>query len=193
MKIIGLTGGSGTGKSMVAQYLKQKGMYIIDADKIAHEILEKGKPAYYEAVRLFGNSILDENENIVRKKVGNIVFNDKQKLKKHTQYTHKYIIEEIRNLVKENLNKDFKAIVIDAPLLVEANLHKETDEVWAVYADKPIRLERIMERDNLTFEQAQSRIDSQMDWQELKKYADIIIYNNNDFEDVKKYIDTILK
>ena len=193
MKIIGLTGGSGTGKSIISEYLKQKGMYIIDADKIAHGILEKGKPAYYEVLELFGDTILDEDKNIIRRKLGDIVFNDKEKLKKHTKCTHKHIIAEIRKLIKENMQKCYKAIVIDAPLLVEAGLHKQTDEVWAIYADTPIRIERIMKRDNITFEQAKSRIDSQMDWQELKKYADVIIFNNESVEKVKKDIDNILE
>ncbi len=192
MKVIGLTGGSGTGKSFVSEYLVQKGMYIIDADKIAHSILEKGQLAYYEVIEIFGNTILDENKNIIRKKIGDIVFNNKELLKKHTKCTHKHIVVEIKKLIKENINRDFKAIIIDAPLLVEAGLHKEVDEIWAVYADTSIKIERIMKRDNITFEQAQSRINSQMSWQELKKYANVIIPNNGSIEELKKEIDDIL-
>lgn len=192
MKVIGLTGGSGTGKSFVSEYLVQKEMYIIDADKIAHSILEKGQPAYYEVIEIFGDTILDGNKNIIRKKIGDIVFNNKELLEKHTKCTHKHIVAEIKRLIKENINRDFKAIIIDAPLLVEAGLHKEADEVWAVYADISIRIERIMKRDNITFEMAQSRINSQMSWQELKKYADVIITNNGSIEELKKEIDNIL-
>lgn len=191
--IIGLTGGSGSGKSTVAEILKQHNMLIIDCDKIAHEIILKGNDAYIELINIFGENILDSSKQIDRKKLGNIVFKDKGKLNLLNECTHKHIVNKVKEIIKENLNnKDINAIVIDAPLLIEANLHTIVDEVWAVYADTDIRIQRLIKRDNITLEQAKERLQSQMSWVEMVTYADTIIYNNN-LDDMKKQIESILK
>lgn len=191
--IIGLTGGSGSGKSTVAEILKQHNMLIIDCDKIAHEIILKGNDAYIELINIFGENILDSSKQIDRKKLGNIVFKDKGKLNLLNECTHKHIVNKVKEIIKENLNnKDINSIVIDAPLLIEANLHTIVDEVWAVYADTDIRIQRLIKRDNITLEQAKERLQSQMSWVEMVTYADTIIYNNN-LDDMKKQIESILK
>lgn len=191
--IIGLTGGSGSGKSTVAEILKQHNMLIIDCDKIAHEIILKGNDAYIELINIFGENILDSSKQIDRKKLGNIVFKDKGKLNLLNECTHKHIVNKVKEIIKENLNnKDINAIVIDAPLLIEANLHTIVDEVWAVYADTDIRIQRLIKRDNITLEQAKERLQSQMSWVEMVTYVDTIIYNNN-LDDMKKQIESILK
>lgn len=191
--IIGLTGGSGSGKSTVAEILKQHDMLIIDCDKIAHEIILKGNDTYIELINIFGENILDSSKQIDRKKLGNIVFKDKGKLNLLNECTHKHIVNKVKEIIKENLNnKDINAIVIDAPLLIEANLHTIVDEVWAVYADTDIRIQRLIKRDNITLEQAKERLQSQMSWVEMVTYADTIIYNNN-LDDMKKQIDSILR
>ncbi len=184
--IIGLTGGSGSGKSTVAEILKQNQMFIIDCDKIAHDIILKGNDAYNELVEIFGDSILDSSKQIIRKKLGDIVFKDKAKLNLLNKCTHKHIIKKVNELI--NLNK---ISVIDAPLLIETNLHTISDRVLAVYADMDIRIQRIIKRDNITFEQANKRLQNQMRWNEMSSYADIIICNNN-LEQMKKQIDNIL-
>lgn len=190
--IIGLTGGSGSGKSTVAEILKQHNLLIIDCDKIAHEIILKGNDAYIELINIFGENILDSSKQIDRKKLGNIVFKDKGKLNLLNECTHKHIVNKVKEIIKENLNnKDINAIVIDAPLLIEANLHTIVDEVWAVYADTDIRIQRLVKRDNITLEQAKERLQSQMSWVEMVTYADTIIYNNN-LDDMKKQIESIL-
>lgn len=187
--IIGITGGSGSGKSAISAFLKAKGFLIIDADEIAHNIIKKGNKAYIEILKIFGNAILDNLDEIDRKKLGNIVFNDKNKLNLLTDCTHKHIIIEIKTIINNNLTKN---ILIDAPLLVESGLNKIVDEVWVVYSDISLRIDRIMERDNITYEQAKKRIECQMDWDELKSYADRIIYNNDDFNFTIKQIEQIL-
>lgn len=187
--IIGITGGSGSGKSAISAFLKAKGFLIIDADEIAHNIIKKGNKAYIEILKIFGNAILDNLDEIDRKKLGNIVFNDKNKLNLLTDCTHKHIIIEIKTIINNNLTKN---ILIDAPLLVESGLNKIVDEAWVVYSDISLRIDRIMERDNITYEQAKKRIECQMDWDELKSYADRIIYNNDDFNFTIKQIEQIL-
>lgn len=187
--IIGITGGSGSGKSAISAFLKAKGFLIIDADEIAHNIIKKGNKAYIEILKIFGNAILDNLDEIDRKKLGNIVFNDKNKLNLLTDCTHKHIIIEIKTIINNNLAKN---ILIDAPLLVESGLNKIVDEAWVVYSDISLRIDRIMERDNITYEQAKKRIECQMDWDELKSYADRIIYNNDNFNFTIKQIEQIL-
>lgn len=187
--IIGITGGSGSGKSAISAFLKAKGFLIIDADEIAHNIIKKGNKAYIEILKIFGNAILDNLDEIDRKKLGNIVFNDKNKLNLLTDCTHKHIIIEIKTIINNNLTKN---ILIDAPLLVESGLNKIVDEAWVVYSDISLRIDRIMERDNITYEQAKKRIECQMDWDKLKSYADRIIYNNDDFNFTIKQIEQIL-
>jgi len=179
MKIIGLTGRTGSGKSFIADILAKRGAYIIDADKIAHGVLLPGGGAYDEVVKNFGASILDENKFINRKKVAEIVFNDPAALKLHTETTHKYILkktyEEIENAKKTN----FQIVCIDAPLLVESGLHNDCDIVWAVYTDDAIRLKRIIGRDGISEEEAHKRMESQTPFDEIKKHADVIFINNN--------------
>lgn len=187
--IIGITGGSGSGKSAISAFLKAKGFLIIDADEIAHNIIKKGNKAYIEILKIFGNAILDNLDEIDRKKLGNIVFNDKNKLNLLTDCTHKHIIIEIKTIINNNLAKN---ILIDAPLLVESGLNKIVDEAWVVYSDISLRIDRIMERDNITYEQAKKRIECQMNWDKLKSYADRIIYNNDDFNFTIKQIEQIL-
>ncbi len=184
IKIIGLTGNSGSGKSTVADILKNEGGYIIDADKIAHENMKLKGCAYSEIISYFGNDILDSDKNIDRKKLGNIVFNNKNKLNKLNEITHKYIIEKIENEIKKNVDsKEYKFVVIDAPLLIETGLNNKVDSVWVVYADFEKRVKRIMIRDNITEEEVKRRFENQLDFEKQKVYADEIILNN-DFNDI---------
>ncbi len=191
--LIGLTGGSGSGKSTICSILKDYNMFIIDADSIAHDIIKKGNDAYNEVINIFGENILDENKEIARKKLGEIVFNNKEKLDILIKITHKYVVIEIKNLInKINKDKSFKHIVIDAPLLIEAELHKIVDEVWVIYADINTRINRIIQRDNITKIQAENRIKSQMSWEELSSYANVIIDNSKDFSTTLKQIQNII-
>ncbi len=174
-RIIGLTGNSGSGKSYIASILaKEQGTFIIDCDKIAHSILLKGKHAYIETVEYFGQEILQEDGSIDRKKLGSIVFANDEKRLKLEKITHKHIILEINRQIESS---NAKQIVIDAPLLIEAGLHKAVHEVWVVYADLEKRLERIIKRDKITKEQALKRFKAQTPIEEKIKFANVIIVN----------------
>lgn len=194
MKIIGLTGGTGSGKGFVSERLKARKAYVIDADAVAHEIIEKGRPAYKEIVDYFGNEILDENGNIFRRKLGNIVFSDRDKLAFLNSCTHKYINMEIMRIIEEVKPQTnvYSAIIIDAPLLAEAGLVDICDDIWVVYADSEVRVKRIMERDSISEEQARNRIASQRSWEEYKELGAVIIDNSSDDENVERQLDALL-
>ena len=194
MKIIGLTGGTGSGKGFVSERLKARKAYVIDADAVAHEIIEKGRPAYKEIVDYFGSEILDENGNIFRRKLGNIVFSDKDKLAFLNSCTHKYINMEIMRIIEEVTPQTnvYSAIIIDAPLLAEAGLVDICDDIWVVYADSEVRVKRIMERDSISEEQARNRIASQRSWEEYKELGAVIIDNSSDDENVERQLDALL-
>ncbi|MDD3570436.1 MAG: dephospho-CoA kinase [Lachnospiraceae bacterium] len=192
MRIIGLTGGTGSGKSVVSKILAKKGAYIIDADAIGHDIILKGKPAYNELVSYFGNEILDSNGEIIRKKLGTIVFKEgKEKLAFLNACTHKYIFMEIENRIKQAKEESAEVVIIDAPLLLEGEFKNLCNEIWVVYAKEEIRLERIITRDKIDKEHGISRIASQPTWEEYKKYADVIIDNSGEIEEVERQIEKL--
>lgn len=194
MKVIGLTGGTGSGKSVVSRWLAAKGIVIIDADQIGHEIIEKGKPAYTELVDTFGTQILDEKGGIVRRTLGEIVFRDAEKLAFLNQCTHKYIIAEMkRQIDAAREGGQARAAVLDAPLLLEAGLDSLCDEVWVVFADSETRLRRIMERDGVSMETAQARIASQKSWEEYRNASDRIIDNSRDIAFVEDQLCRLMK
>lgn len=156
-RIIGLTGGSGSGKSSVAAALEKVGARVIDCDKIAHENMKKGGVAYDEIVSAFGREILLENGEIDRKKLGGIVFSDKNRLERLNKITHGHICDRVKELV----NEGGALIVIDAPLLRQTGLDKLCSEVWVTEAPKDVRIRRIAERDGIDLLAAEKRLESQ--------------------------------
>ncbi|KHO62135.1 dephospho-CoA kinase [Thermoanaerobacter sp. YS13] len=189
MQVIGLTGGIASGKSTVSKLLKKMGAVVIDADIVSREIMVKGSEAYNKIVEYFGKEILKEDGEIDRKKLGNIVFADRRKLKKLNEITHPIIIERIKEKIEEERKKNQqKAIVLDAALLIEMKLYKMVDEVWLVVVDSKTQIKRIMERDKLSYKDAINRIKSQMPLDEKMKYADFIINNSKDFKAMEKQV-----
>ncbi|WP_317855919.1 dephospho-CoA kinase [Chakrabartyella piscis] len=194
MKIIGLTGGTGSGKGFVSTILKEKGAYIIDADGVAHEIIKKGKPAYTELVAYFGVDILDDSGEIFRKKLGGIVFGDSEKLAFLNQCTHAYIVKEIKEQIANATTENTaKCIIIDAPLLVEAGLDSICDGIWVVFAEEDVRVERIMKRDSISLDMAKARIANQKTWEEYASFATEIIPNMGNVESVMEQIEGLLQ
>lgn len=194
MKVIGLTGGTGSGKSVVSKSLAEAGAVSVDADQIAHEIILKGEPAYQEIIAYYGTGILDEDGNIIRKKLGEIVFNDGEKLAFLNQCTHKYICAEVdRQIAAAKEAGTAIAIVLDAPLLLEAGLEQVCDWVWVVYADPEVRAQRVMARDGVTYELAKARIANQKSWEEYKQAADTVIDNSKDLAYLQGQLSELLK
>lgn len=176
MTIIGLTGSFGTGKTFVASVLKKLGAQIIDADKIAHEVIRKGTPAYKNMVRQFGKGILDRTGQIDRKKAAGIVFKNKKDVKKLNRMVHPAVIR----IIKERIKKygSAKAVVIDAPLLVEAGLAGIVDKLVVVASSRKKQIERCKSKFCMDKKEVAERIGNQMLLKEKIKLADFVIDNN---------------
>src|SRR3990167_459883 len=187
MLLIGLTGGIATGKSLVSQILKELGAYIIDADKIARQVVEPEKPAWLEIVKFFGRDIINKDKIINRKRLGEIIFNDPVKRRKLEEIVHPRVIEEENRLVEEYRRKNPDGIVIiDAALLIEAGSHKRVDKLIVVYADKETQVKRLMERDGLRQTDAEKRIASQLPLDKKVKMADFVIDNSKGIEETQR-------
>ena len=193
MRIIGLTGPTGSGKSVVSRALSQMGIYIVDADKIGHDIILKGKEAYKELKEYFGAEIIDENGEIIRRKLGSIVFSQGgEKLEFLNNCTHKYIYEEMKEDIISAEENGHKIVVIDAPLLIEGKFITLCNEVWVVYASDETRAQRIMARDGITKEEALNRMKQQKGYDVYNAYADVIIDNNKGIDDLINQVKILL-
>jgi len=184
MKTIGLTGGIASGKSTVSKTLEKIGAIILDADKIAHSVMESGEPAWQEIVDFFGRDILNEDKSINRKELGKIVFSDPEKLAKLNAITHYRIREKLRAELKaiETAAAD-KIVVVEIPLLYETGWEKWVDEVWVVWVDRETQIRRLIERDGIDRKAALQRIESQMSLDEKARRANIVIDNSYGLEE----------
>ncbi|NLX71220.1 MAG: dephospho-CoA kinase [Clostridiales bacterium] len=192
MKIIGLTGGIATGKTTVAKMLADFGAVVIDADVIARKIMEKGMPVWEKVKETFGDEYLMDNGEIDRKKLGELVFTNRKALKKLNAITHPAIRQEIQlEIDKLSSEKSQKVVVVDAALLIEAGWLDMVDEVWLVVADKELQINRLMQRNGLSCEQAQNRVASQLDQDIKKQYADKIIDNSWDMEYTRRQVECL--
>ena len=157
MYVIGLTGMIASGKSTVSEFLRQRGIVILDADKISHQVILKGQPAFEEIILYFGADCLGADGQIDRRKLGRIVFSETEKLEVLNRIVHPRVTEEILRQLQQQKG----VVVIDAPLLIQAGLGRLCDEIWNVYAEQTLRIARIMARDHLEEEQALARVYSQ--------------------------------
>ncbi|NLI60426.1 MAG: dephospho-CoA kinase [Clostridiales bacterium] len=190
MRIIGLTGGIAAGKSQVSSMLMELGAVIIDADIVAREIVKKGLPAWKEIRDEFGEEYLLPDGEINRKKLGELVFSHADALAKLNDITHPAIKASIENSIDHLIAEDYQGIVVvDAALLLEKGWETMVDEVWVVDAPVEKTIERLMVRNNLSREQALSRINSQMSRQQRIDKADKIIYNNWDISSLREQVE----
>ncbi len=175
MRILGVTGGIGAGKSTVSGLLQRNyGAEIIDTDKISRKIYEIGAPAYEKVLAQFGREYLREDGSIDRKKLAGLVFTDEEALKRLNAIAHPAIQEE----VERRLAQAKGLAVVDGALLIEAGFYRLVDKLLLVTADMEVRLARIMQRDGCTRQQALDRVASQMPDEEKKRYADIVLDNS---------------
>ncbi len=189
--IIGLTGSIATGKSQSSKIFKKLGCYIIDADKLSRTLTTKDSKCLKEIVETFGTDILNYNGTLNRKKLGQIVFNDKQAKMDLERIIHPHIINKTNEIIAKKYNKT--NIIVDAPLLFEVGLDRVCDKVIVIYARYHIQITRFMKRDNLSKEEAIKRIALQMPIEDKMKLADITIDNSGTLLELKKNIKFIYR
>lgn len=186
MKILGITGGVGSGKSRVLQHLKEKfNAYVVEADKVAHELMEPGKQIYNQIIDRFGKAILCDEEpyHIDRAALGLIVFNNQESLDSLNAITHPAVKQHIIDLIQEKMIAgDTELFVIEAALLIETGYKDICDEIWYIWVDKEERTKRLMENRGYTREKCLSIFSNQQEDEFYKKYANYTINNQNSFE-----------
>jgi len=194
MKIIGLTGGIGTGKSTVSRFLKEQNFAIVDADLISRQVVEPGMPLLKELEDAFGSEIINDDGSLNRKGLAAIVFNDVEQRKLMDSIMHKEILAEMRRVMEDYQQQNIhQGIIIDAPLLFEIGLEKWCDQVWLVTADMDVRIQRVCVRDNAKPEEVEARIRNQMSDDEKRRLSDDILDNSGTLEDLHKQISDLLK
>lgn len=190
---IGLTGGIGSGKSTVSKMMAANGIKVLDADLVARNVLAI-YPEILEKVKIeFGDVFFDWRGEFRRKEFGNYIFRFPQQRIKYEKIIIPYIKKEILEALDRYESNGEKIIVLDAPTLIENGLHTSMDYVILVYTDTKIQLQRLKDRDKLSVGDANSRINSQMQLEEKKHYANIIIDNNKDLITTKKQVDDIIE
>lgn len=194
MKVIGLTGGIGSGKSTVSAYLKEKGYLILDADQIAHDITKKGSPVLQQIADAFGADMLDEEGNLQRKKLAAVAFSTPENKAVLESLTTAEVVRLIAEQVAQLRNHaEYDIIFIDAPLLFEAGVDKLTDLVWMVSAEDEVRIARVMDRDQVSREDVLQRIASQMDNEEKIRRSQEIIDNSSGKEELYHQVEALLE
>ena len=184
MKIIGLTGGIASGKSTVSKFLAELGAIIIDGDETAHRLMEPNQPIWEDVINAFGREVLNPDSTIDRIKLGAVVFNDREKLQVLNQIAHPRIIAEIQNELQQlRHTQPDSVLVLDIPLLFEGRMDRLCDQVWVVWVPREIQIERLMDRNWLSREEAIKRIDAQMSLDAKARLADIVIDNSGTMDE----------
>lgn len=188
MKVIGLTGGIASGKSTIANLLRSLGAPVFDADAESRAVVAKGCAALNEIAQTFGLEYLTDGGELNRPKMAELVFSDKEALKKLEGIIHKNVLAAAQNFLAECRSKNMPAAVLDVPLLIECGWYKNVDSVWLVAVNSETQIERAMARSNMTREEVKARIAAQMTLEEKRAYADIVIDNSGTFAETEKAV-----
>ncbi|WP_077065078.1 dephospho-CoA kinase [Gracilibacillus massiliensis] len=192
--IIGLTGNIATGKSTISNMIQEKySIPVIDADKVAREVVEPGEKALQTIAETFGEGILLEDGTLNRKHLGEIIFQDKTKREKLNAIVHPAVRVRMEQKKKMFLQQGHNFIVLDIPLLFENDLTYLVDKTIVVYTTEDIQLKRLMERNQFTEKEAQNRMNAQMDIDNKRAKADAVIDNSGTIESSAEQLDTLLK
>ena len=197
MKVIGLTGGIGSGKSTVSQFLAELGATIIDVDKVWHEALKPDTDLWREVVAAFGREILKPNGEIDRKKLGGIIFGNPQARARLNQIMHPRVYVLVMAQLEQYRRQGVEVVVMEVPLLIEVplsirvgepSLSDEMDEVWVTVAPESTVVRRLKEKSALSEPEILARIRSQLSSEERTKHADVVIDTDCDLHELKKKI-----
>lgn len=190
--VIGLTGGIASGKSTVSQMIKEQGIRVVDADVIAREAVAKGTPALQQIVQTFGEDVLLPNGDLNRQQLGAIIFSDEEKRKQLNAIVHPEVRKEMLKQRDEGVSQQETFVVLDIPLLFESQLESLVDRIIVVYTTPELQLSRLMNRNDLSEEEALNRIHSQQSLEEKCKKADRVIENTQDLAFIRKQLQNIL-
>ncbi len=185
MRVIGVTGGIGSGKSTAARILAEFGAKIIDADKVAHEVFNPGTEGLRKVVETFGNEVLKDSGEIDRKKLGEIVFNDQEALSTLNDIVHPRAYELVKSRLDDFRKQGVEVVILEVILLVEAGWDHLADEIWVIVVSEDTVVKRLQESRGLTEEEIIARIRSQTPNEERVKHADVVIENDGSYEDLK--------
>jgi dephospho-CoA kinase len=188
--ILGVTGNTASGKSLVAQLFREKGCALIDADKIAHGLYASNPSLVRQITLEFGEDVLHPDGSLNRKRLGQRVFGDPLALAALNRLVHPHLLIELREQILTTL-KVMNNVVVDAALIVEWGIQREFDHLVMVTSPAPQRLIRLMERDGLSRDEAEARIRSQMPEEEKRKSAEFVIENDGDEEGLRGKVDAV--
>ncbi|HEJ8288955.1 TPA: dephospho-CoA kinase [Staphylococcus aureus] len=191
-KVIGLTGGIASGKSTVSELLSVFGFKVVDADKAAREAVKKGSKGLAQVREVFGDEAIDENGQMNRRYMGDLVFNHPEKRLELNAIIHP-IVRDIMEEEKQEYLKQGYNVIMDIPLLFENELENTVDEVWVVYTSESIQMDRLMQRNNLSLEDAKARVYSQISIDKKSRMADHVIDNLGDKLELKQNLERLLE
>jgi dephospho-CoA kinase len=185
MKVIGLIGGIGSGKSTVAQFLAELGAVIVDLDRVGHEVLKKGSQAYKQVVSEFGKDILKSSGEIDRSKLGRIVFDSHEALIRLNRIVHPAIDNIISSEIMKYRRQGVKVVVLEAAAMLEAGKTAQVEELWVTVAPEATVLRRILERGGLSEQEIRTRIKAQLSNEERIRQADVVIDTDGTLDELK--------
>lgn len=191
-KIIGLTGGIATGKSTVSELLTAYGFKVVDADVASRKAVKQGSKGLDQIREKFGQEAIDDNGEMNRKYVGELVFNNPEQRIELNKIVHPIVREIMEEEKNHYLNEGYN-VIMDIPLLFENDLQDTVDEVWVVYTSESIQIERLMERNDLSQEDAKARVYSQISIDKKSRMADHVIDNLGDKLELKQNLQQLLE
>ncbi|KAH7908766.1 dephospho-CoA kinase-domain-containing protein [Hygrophoropsis aurantiaca] len=188
MLVVGLTGGIATGKSTVSNSFKSRNIPVIDADTLAREVVQPGTRGLSQIVAYFGPSVLFPDGTLNRKQLGSIIFNDETKRKKLNSIIHPAVTRAILWSVVKYWIRGNRLVIVDVPLLIEGGLWKWMGKVVVVHCPAEVQLQRLMNRDESSREDASARLNSQLPISQKIQYADVIIENSGSMEELEEQV-----
>ncbi len=192
MKIIGITGSIGSGKSHVATLISERGIPRIDTDEVYHGFVSKRSLMTEEIEKHFGSGVINSDGSLNRAELGKIVFSDPEKLKLLNSLTHETVKAKVREMLAQYREAGEKAVLVEVPLMFESGFDKECDELVCVVADDKVRLERICKRDGISEKEAKKRMKNQKDNDFYIANSSIIVYNDRS-EDISACVSSVIK
>lgn len=193
MKKIGITGGVGSGKSLILTFLEEKYRAVVyEADKIAHQVQAPGEECFRSIRAHFGDEIIAQDGTIDRKKLGEIVFSDAEQLAVLNGIVHPAVEKRVEELIEIEEKKGTKLFVLEAALLTKQIYREILDEIWYIHVDREVRKERLAASRGYTYERTEAMIALQPDESEFTEFCDRVIENSGEFEETKRQLEAFL-